>query len=140
MSALYEKDFCAWSELQKDLILSKRFNELDVEHLAEEIGDLTIVHRHSLASHIKNIMLHMLKIEYQPDKKTNSWIESIDNARDEINDLLEDHPSLIREIPNCLDISYTRAKSKANKETGIDIRVFPKACPWTIDEILDEKK
>lgn len=138
--SLYNKDFNAWASKQKTLILSKRFNELDIEHLAEEIGELGISTHIALSSHIKNILLHMLKLTYQNEKKTRSWVISINNARDEINDILEDYPSLKRQVKECIPSAYTRARSKAARETGMAVTTFPKDCPWTQDEILKAKK
>jgi len=85
-------------------------------------------------------MLHLLKKKHQSAEEGNSWERSINNAREEINELLEDHPSLKRHIPDCIDISFSRARSKASKETGLSIEMFDKVCPWTIEEILDEKQ
>ena len=39
-SELYEQDLYAWSEVQADLLRRRRFAELDLEHVVEEIEDV----------------------------------------------------------------------------------------------------
>ena len=39
MMTLYEQDYALWSEKMADLIANKRFDELDIENLVEEVRD-----------------------------------------------------------------------------------------------------
>ena len=38
---LYEEDFYVWAERQTELLRARRFDELDLEHLTEEVDDLS---------------------------------------------------------------------------------------------------
>lgn len=137
--SLYGKDIYAWSLQQRDLLLNGDFEHLDIENIAEEIEAVGISQRSALISHIRNLLLHMIKYEYQPSRRTRSWEKSIKNARLEIQFVLEDNPSLKREIPEALKTAYLGACRKAQLETGLELKKFPKACPWTQKEILSEE-
>jgi len=113
---------------------------LDWDHLIEEIESLGRSAKHALKSHLKNLLMHKLKIQYQPKKHTKSWDTSIGNAKIEIEDELNDNPSLQHELNEIFNNSYKSARKKAAIETGIDIKKFPQDCPWTIEEILGEGK
>lgn len=136
MTTLYEKDFHAWSLEQANILKKKDFEMLDFEHLVEEIETLGNSDKRALRSYLTIVLLHMLKIKFQPEKHTKSWDRSIVNSKMEIRITLQENPSLKRLLNNYLESSYETAKAEAEKETGIDFDKFPVKCPWTIEEIL----
>jgi Domain of unknown function DUF29. len=138
MSAHYEKDFYAWTLEQVEHINKCEVHKMDWDHLKEELETLSGSDKSALRKHMKNIMLHMLKVQYQPDYHTPSWDHSISAARQEINDLLDDSPSYKRLLPDMLPKAYRLARLEAPKETKKDIRDFPEECPWTLEQVLGE--
>lgn len=133
--SLHEQDFFKWSKEQSNFIKRKEFQRLDLDNLAEEIESLGISQRNELISHLKILLMHMLKCEFQ-NKTTKSWLRSIRNARLEIFFLLKQNPSLKRKVPEAINFAYEHARYMAEDETNIDIKTFPEECPWTQDEIL----
>ena len=71
-AALYEEDFLAWTELMSAALEIRNVADLDWEHLAEEIRDLGISQKRSLTSHLENVMLHLIKWEIQPERRSRS--------------------------------------------------------------------
>jgi hypothetical protein len=63
-SELYEQDLCAWSEVQADLLRRRRFAELDLEHVVEEIEDVGGSLYREVRSRIRTIIEHLLKLEH----------------------------------------------------------------------------
>ena len=96
-SALYEGDFTAWAEAQAEALRTGRLDALDLEHLAEEIGDLSNRERDALESHLETLFMHLLKWRYQPDQRSRSWEATIKVARRNIAKLLRRSPSLRRD-------------------------------------------
>jgi Domain of unknown function DUF29 len=135
---LYDEDFYKWTKTQASLLKSKKaqLSDLDIKNLIEEIESLGISDKRSLKNHLINLLMHLLKKEYQPEKHTRSWDKSIQNARIQINLLLEDSPSLKQEIKKEYKSAYEYARKKANVETGLDIEKFPSECPWNIKDVL----
>jgi hypothetical protein len=111
-----------------------------MEHLVEEILSLGISQKHALGSHLKNLVMHLLKWHYQPRGRQtgHSWQASIVNARDEIAAILDDSPSLRREVPGLLARRYPATRLLAHAETGLPLTRFPDTCPWTVAQILAE--
>jgi hypothetical protein len=92
--------------------------------------------RRTLESHIRNIILHLLKWRYQPDKRSASWRQSLRNGRIEVQKLLRDSPSLANQVPHMIEDEYPAARADAMDETGAE-DVFPAQCPFTVEQILN---
>jgi hypothetical protein len=138
-AALYEQDFYAWTQEQAALLREGALQDLDVTNLAEEVESLGKSDRRALGSHLRNLVMHLLKWEYQPDGRLtgHSWQSSIRTARDEIAMILEDSPSLAPTVPELLARRYPLARQNAADETGLPLPTFPVACPWTPEQVLD---
>ncbi|MBA3603112.1 MAG: DUF29 domain-containing protein [Parachlamydiaceae bacterium] len=101
--SLYEKDFYKWTEEQAELLKEGKYENLDIEHLREEIESLGKSDKRALKSYLIIILQHLLKINYAPgwQENSNSWMTSIENSKIEIRLLLEDSPSLKKKIKSC---------------------------------------
>lgn len=132
----YERDFYQWTEDQIEFLKRKEFSKLDIDHLIEEIESLGRSEKRALESHLANVILHLLKIKYQPTKHTKSWDLSVRNSRHKIEVLLKENPSLKRYLPKILEEAYFSARLNAISETGLDESIFPEACIWKLDGIL----
>jgi hypothetical protein len=137
--ALYEQDFYDWTQQTATLIRARQWYDLDPVALAEEIESLGISQKHALASHLRNLVMHLLKWQYQPSGRLtgHSWQSSIINTRDEIAIILEDVPSLRPTVPSVLARRYPAARKLAQSETGLPLWTFPETCPWTPEQVLD---
>jgi len=140
MSTLYEKDFCEWTCVQACRLRKGEIEELDIENLIEEIEDLGRSNKSSLSSYLVRLMTHLLKMRYAYQQKGNSksWESSILGSRYQIKYILRDSPSLKNYIKEVFKECYQDARELASLETCIREEVFPKVCPWTIEEVLNE--
>jgi len=70
LKALYEDDTVAWAENQAAALRAAARGTsdqpLDWENLAEEIEDLSKSIKRGVHSHIRNIIEHLIKLEYSP--------------------------------------------------------------------------
>jgi hypothetical protein len=108
LKTLYEQDLAAWSRQQAEALRAAgrggSNQPLDWENLAEEIEDLAKSLRRRLRSQIARIIHHQVKLEYSPAiEPRNGWCRTIRLARLDIARILEDSPSLEREIPRLLE-------------------------------------
>src|SRR5262244_647649 len=135
----YDEDFYTWTQEQAALLREGAVHELDLTNLAEEIESLGKSDRRALGSHLRNLVLHLLKWQYQPGGRLpgQSWESSIQNARDEIAMILEDSPSLVPTVPELLARRYPLARQNAATETRLPLALFPATCPWTPEQVLD---
>lgn len=138
LRSLYDEDFALWVEEQVALLRSGRAAALDVANLIEELEGLTKRDARALGSQLRRIMLHLLKQRHQPAPVNRSWEQSIRNGREEIQDILDDSPSLRRLLPDLMTRNYPRAVADAASETGLNEQAFPQQPPFTLAEVLGE--
>lgn len=134
----YDLDLVAWALDNAALLRAGRLSEVDAEHLAEELEDLGKSERRSLGSHLRVLVTHLLKWQYQPGLRGASWRLSVLNARAAIRGILTDSPSLVPEAPRQLEAIYRLARDNAIGETGLPEAAFPPNCPYTIEQALSE--
>ena len=133
----YEKDFYAWLMDNAKLLREKKFTEIDIEHIAEELESMGKSEKRELINRLTVLLAHLLKWQFQAVKRSRSWKNTILTQRIDINELLEDSPSLRHEIIQKLELAYEKAKLNAEDETGIDKIHFPEKCPFSFEEILE---
>lgn len=138
MSATYTADFNLWIQRTAQLLRERRWHEIDIEHLIEEVEDLGKSERRAIASQLTRLLLDLLKWQYQPQRRTDSWLDSITDARTQIELAIEDSPSLKNYPAEQLEPSYQRARRQAAKQTEIAISVFPEECPYSLELVLEE--
>jgi hypothetical protein len=134
----YDTDFYQWTQQQADLLRQGKLSALDIDHLLEEIESMGSSQKNSLQSYLFNVLMHLLKWQYQPQRRGTSWELSIDNGRSAIERLLENNPSLVRQLPTFITAEHPRARKRAAKETGLPLTTFPEQCPFTIDQITGD--
>jgi hypothetical protein len=100
----YDTDTVLWSERQADLLrrlaAGEQVNEqVDWENVAEEIDSVGRSQRIALASHIRLVLEHLMKLAASPAiEPRRGWRETVRRARADIKDVLEDSPSLRRTV------------------------------------------
>jgi Domain of unknown function DUF29 len=138
MSQIYLSDFSIWIDQTTQLLQEQRWQEIDVVHLIEEVKDLGKSERRAIASQLIRLLLHLLKWEYQPLRRSDSWLDSITDARTQIELAIADSPSLKNYPAQELEASYQKALRQAAKQTLIEISVFPSSCPHSLELVLTE--
>jgi hypothetical protein len=139
---LYERDFYAWSKAQGDHLRAGRYDELDLEHLIEEVEDLGGAAKKSARSRVRTIVEHLLKLEHSPaiDPRA-GWRDTIRTQRD---DLLDDlTPTLRPELEQELDALYAQARRRAEgslRDHGeaAAADALPATGPYSLDQITSD--
>jgi hypothetical protein len=134
----YEKDFYAWLMKNAELIRQGKFSEVDTENVAEELEAMGRSEKRELMNRLTLLLVHLLKWQFQPVKRSKSWKNTIITQRMDIQELLSESPSLRHELKQGIEIAYQKAKLKAEDKTGIDLRHFPINCPFSFEQILDD--
>jgi hypothetical protein len=115
---LYDTDFVLWSRQQAEALRAAARgatnNPIDWENVAEEIDSLARSEKRELGSQIRRVIEHLLKLEYSPAAEPRrGWVESVGDARSEIEALIEDSPSLKTEISAAIIAETRRGSRKA---------------------------
>jgi len=140
ITATYESDFYLWTQQQAALVRQGEFNRVDLDwaNIAEEIESMGRGQTHSLGSYLHNVILHLLKWQYQPERQGTSWQLSIVNGRYQIQRLLKDSPSLKPKVVSLLVDEYHQARHVAALETSLPLATFPEECPFTSEQVTGD--
>jgi hypothetical protein len=132
----YDTDFYAWALYNADLIRQGKFAEVDIRHVAEELESMGKSERRELISRFAVLLAHLLKWRYQPERRGNSWKYTIKEQRFEVEELLDDSPSLNNELDEQLAHAYKKALLLAIQETGLNPETFPEHCPFSFAQAM----
>lgn len=135
---LYEQDFYRWTLETACLLKRRKFEEIDLNALIEEIEALGRSEKRAIKSYLVVVIKHLLKWQYQPSQRSGSQKGSIRNSRNHLLELLEENPSLKGDfVVESIAKVYQAAKEEASDETTIFLDNFPLKCPYSIEQILD---
>lgn len=138
LAALYERDYLAWIEATLQRLSQQDYEHLDWDNLVEEIADMGRSEKRRIESNLMIVLVHLLKWQYQPERRSRSWNASIVEHRIRVKKNLKYSPSLKPFIEEeFLDI-YDDAIKIAVAETQLRLETFPIDCPYTIDQVLDD--
>ncbi|MDX1539845.1 MAG: DUF29 domain-containing protein [Geminicoccaceae bacterium] len=136
---LYETDFPLWAKRQAELLRAGRYQDLDLDHLIEEVADLGVSERHAVFSAARRIIEHLLKLEHSPARDPRrGWEDSVTAHRTDLEEQLT--ATLRRDVERELGKVYSRARQDAARGLRRDrvaLSDLPNRCPYALDEILD---
>jgi hypothetical protein len=138
-SSAYETDFYAWTQQQAKFLQEEKWSCLDIRNLVEEIESLGRQEQRELENRLGVLLGHLLKWEFQADKRSKSWFATIREQRFQVHKLLKKNPSLKPYLPEAMEDAYQSALNLAVSETSLSYKVFPQECPYSLDQVLDSR-
>jgi hypothetical protein len=136
-TGLYERDFYAWTNEQAALLRLGKWRKIDIEHIAEEIESMGRSEKRELLSRLTVLLQHLLKWEYQAQRRCISWRVTVTTQRVEIPRHLAENPSLMAQTNDYIVLAYEDARALAATETGLSRKIFPAMCPYTYEQMMD---
>jgi len=133
---LYETDFYAWTQKQAEFLRDHAWSQLDLANLIEEIESLGKQQRAELRNRLCILIGHLLKWEYQSNRRSRSWLNTIRVQRMDTLELLAENPSLKAYLQECLQKAYQKGVLLAVGETNLPMKTFPPDCCYSLEEIL----
>jgi hypothetical protein len=146
LAQMYETDYYQWAKCNAELLQKGHFSELDIENLIEELEGMARSDRNELESRLIVLIAHLLKWQYQLNQlkeqwqgfEGQSWQRTVIEQRTQLERILGKTPSLKKSLIQVIKESYPYALKLATKETKLPIKTFPIACPYLIEQLLDE--
>jgi Domain of unknown function DUF29 len=138
-AGLYETDFADWIATTAGQLRAKNFASVDWENLLEEIDAMGRRERQSLESNLVIVLLHLLKWQHQPERRSGSWKGSVREHRRRLRRDLQDSPSLKPYFRDIIPTAYSDARSAAADETGLPLHTFPEECQYSVEQLLDSE-
>ena len=137
LKELYEIDDHLWLEETIKLLKEKKFNQLDLENLIEELESLSRRDKLALQSLLNQIIRHLLLIQYWEDERETNyrhWQSEVISFRGQINQRMT--TNFYHYLAENIPFIYTQARKYVKAKSGID--TFPSECPYNLDQLLDE--
>lgn len=133
LSELFETDETAWLEQMAALAVSGDVSLLDLPHLSEYLTDMAKRDKREAQRRLMVLLVHLLKWDHQPNLRSRSWELTIEEQREELQDLLQS-ATLRHHAEQSLDLCYRRAAVETNLPEGS----FPQQCPRSLEQVLGE--
>ena len=137
---LYADNFAAWLERQAQLLRARRFEELDLDNLIEEVESIRRAEVRSVEHHARVVIAQLLQLAHSTlgDPRP-CWKATADSHRDELATRLT--PTLRKELETRIEKIHARGRAIAAtvlESEGTDEKWLPLKCPYTLAEILQE--
>ncbi len=137
LKELYEIDDYLWVEETIKRLKEKKFNELDLENLIEELEDLGRERKNKVESLLRQIIIHLLLLEYWSQEyqyNAAHWQAEITEFRFQINGILT--KNLHNYLASKLELIYQNSVKYTQRKTNLN--TFPQKCTYTLEQLLDE--
>ncbi|WP_330204146.1 DUF29 domain-containing protein [Cyanobacterium sp. Dongsha4] len=135
---LYNEDYLAWHEVTLKQIKNRNLTALDLNTLAGVLENLVRDIKRSGESYLKQIIIHLLLIEYWDSEKINHrhWASEIANFRDELETDMT--TNLRKHLEKERDNLYQKSVKYVVIKTGLNKNIFPNQCLYTLEQLLNE--
>lgn len=135
LATLYTEDETAWLEAMAEAARRRDTSALDLDHLSEYLTDMALRDRREVKSRLAVLLTHLLKWEFQPDRRVRGWRTTVLTQRNELADLagagvLRAHAEAV------LVEAYDRAVELAASETALPLATFPGDCSYSLEQLL----
>ncbi len=137
---LYERDILSWSEHQADLLRrlarGEKVNDLDWEHVVEEIEDVGLSELNAVRSYLRLMLVHLLKPQGWPDSP------AADRWRREIVSFQSDAvqrfaPSMRQRVDLASRCARVLSELKDARFDDMPPLPWSAVCPVDLDELLN---
>lgn len=132
----YEDDVYTWVGEQIALLKAGKTDQIDALNIAEELSDVGNELRDKLESSIAVLSMHLLKWDYEAQRRSRSWTATIREKRRRILRLLKRHPGLKSVLQEAFHEGYADGRDRALAETGLADDDFPEDCPYTFEDLM----
>ena len=134
--ASYDEDPHAWAMAQAELIRRKRFDELDVDNLADEVEDVARRERKELVTRLALVFQHLLKWDRQPERRSASWARTLREQRTQVEEILDEAPSLRPRLDALSDAAFRQGRVAALNEIGLTDAAVPERNPYSWEDLM----
>jgi hypothetical protein len=135
LAELYVDDETAWLDRMAELVRRRRLSDLDLDNLAEYLTDMARRDRREVSSRLVLLMAHLLKWQFQPERRSRSWRAPIIAQRQELAELAAS--GVLRNHAEAgLTDAFANAVELAAAEAGLPRESLPAECPYTVEQLL----
>ena len=129
----YDQDLLiGWAQAQAELLRAGRLDEIDAEHIADEIEDVGAAQAVELQTGIRQILCRLINLQLSPSHdQRHVWIAELFELRAQIETRAVNVPR--DRLTELFARAWPQAR-RAGKGLGLDV---PSECPYSLDQVLD---
>ncbi|KQT09142.1 hypothetical protein ASG40_10870 [Methylobacterium sp. Leaf399] len=131
----HEDDLFTWVQEQVALLRAGAVETIDVANIAEELNDVGAEQYDRLESALEVLLMHMLKWDHQPERRSRSWVLTIIEQRKRVDKVLRKNPGLRPRIAEAVEDGFDLGRVRAAREMKRDLDTLPDPCPYDWDAI-----
>jgi Domain of unknown function DUF29 len=138
---LYDIDYQLWLEQTIAHLKVQDFSQIDLENLIEEIESLGRSEKHAISSYLMRLCEYLLKIKYWESEREmclRGWKREVINFRLQIQEELEDSPSLRSFLQDAFAKQYKNGRKLFLNASELDAKLIPETPDFTLEQALDE--
>jgi len=137
LTQLYKIDDVQWLEETVELLKHRKFDDLDLEHLIEELEDLGSEKKNAVVSLLEQVIRHLLLLEFWQvgrDRNLAHWESEIVAFRTQLRRRLTTNLRnyLLQELSSIYEDALIYVKTKTRFKVD-----FPENCPYNLEQLLD---
>jgi len=137
LKQLHDLDDAQWLEETVSLLKKHQFQQLDLDHLIEELEDLGREKKNTVASLLEKIIRHLLLLQYwtrESEYNAVHWQEEIYNFRTQLGRKIT--TNLSNYLEKELNSIYQDALGFVKIKT-VNSVVFPPDCPYSLEQLFE---
>ena len=137
LKQLHDLDDAQWLEETVSLLKKHQFQQLDLDHLIEELEDLGREKKNTVASLLEKIIRHLLLLQYwtrESEYNTVHCQEEIYTSRTQLGRKMTTH--LRNYLEKELNSIYQDVLGFVEIKTMSAV-TFPAQCPYSLEQLLD---
>lgn len=131
----HEADLYTWVQEQVALLRAGTVGALDLGNIAEELSDVGAEQYDRLESALEVLLMHMLKWDHQPERRSRSWVLTIVEQRKRVEKVLRKNPGLRPRLPEAIEDGFDLGRVRAAREMRRNLDTLPDPCPYDWDAI-----
>jgi hypothetical protein len=136
---LYDRDALAWSRRQATLLRrvarGERVNDVDWDHVVEEIEDVGISELNAVRSYLRQMLAHLLKLYGWPDSDSGGhWRNEV--ATFQVDAIARYAPSMRQRIDLPKVYELAQRQIAPMRLGDLSRLAAPLQCPVTLDQLL----
>jgi hypothetical protein len=138
---LYDQDYYLWLKTTINQLRTGQFSVVDLDNLVEELESMERSEKRAIKNLLIRLFEHLLKLKYwetERERNQGHWQGEIRTFRRQIQDELEDSPSLKPYILEIFDECYEKARLEASDRSQLPLDTFPVTPIGSLAQILDD--
>lgn len=133
----YEDDLYTWVQEQVALLRAGRIERIDAHNISEELSDVGSEQYDKLESALEVLLMHMLKWDHQPKRRSRSWRLTIREQRQRLEKQLGKNPGLKSRLAEAIEDGFALGRTGAARGMGVEPESLAASCPYDWDSIMN---